>query len=72
MADKNVSSDLKTSADILAKLRRIQNKGDKQDEKRIDLELEQKKLVDQAHKAKIIISKAGDIISFEEFQKLMK
>lgn len=42
MADKNVSSDMKTSADILNKLRRIQNKGDKQDEKRIDLELEQK------------------------------
>jgi hypothetical protein len=43
MADKNVSSDMKTSADILSKLRNIQNKGDKQDEKRIDLELEQKK-----------------------------
>ena len=36
------------------------------------LELEQQKLVDQAHKAKIIISKAGEIISFEEFWKLMK
>ncbi len=36
------------------------------------LELEQQKLVDQAHKAKIIISKAGDIISYDEFQKLMK
>ncbi len=36
------------------------------------LELEQQKLVDQAHKARIIISKAGDIISFDEFQKLMK
>ena len=36
------------------------------------LELEQAKLVKQAHKAKIIISKAGDIISFDEFQKLMK
>ncbi|WP_081860993.1 adenylylsulfate kinase [Butyrivibrio sp. AE2032] len=35
------------------------------------LELEQKKLVDQAHKAKIIISKAGDIISYDEFKKLM-
>lgn len=42
MADKNVSSDMRTSADILDKLRAIQNKGDKQDEKRIDLELEQK------------------------------
>lgn len=42
MADKNVSSDMKTTADILDKLRAIQTKGDKQDEKRIDLELEQK------------------------------
>ena len=43
MADKNVSSDMRTNAEILDKLRTIQNKGDKQDEKRIDLELEQKK-----------------------------
>ncbi len=35
------------------------------------LELEQEKLVAQAHKAKIIISKAGDIISYDEFKKLM-
>ena len=35
------------------------------------LELEQKKLVDQAHKAKIIVSKAGEIISYDEFKKLM-
>lgn len=42
MADKNVSSDMKTNADILEKLQKIQNKGDKQDEKRVDLELEQK------------------------------
>ena len=42
MADKNVSSDMRTNADILEKLQEIQSKGDKQDEKRIDLELEQK------------------------------
>lgn len=42
MADKNVSSDMRTNADILEKLQKIQNKGDEQDEKRIDLELEQK------------------------------
>lgn len=42
MADKNVSSDMRTSSDILEKLQKIQTKGDKQDEKRIDLELEQK------------------------------
>lgn len=43
MADKNVSSDMKTNSDILDKLKTIQVKGDKQDEQRIDLELEQKK-----------------------------
>ena len=43
MADKNVSSDMKTSADILDKLRAIQDKGDEQDDKRTKLELEQKK-----------------------------
>lgn len=42
MADKNVSSDMRTTADILDKLREIQSKGDKQDEKRVQLELEQK------------------------------
>ena len=35
------------------------------------LELEQEKLVAQAPKAKIIVSKAGDIISYDEFKKLM-
>ncbi|MCR5670352.1 MAG: adenylylsulfate kinase [Butyrivibrio sp.] len=35
------------------------------------LELEQQKLAYQAHKAKIIITKSGDIISYEEFKKLM-
>ncbi len=35
------------------------------------LEIEQQKLVDQAHKAKIIVSKAGEVISYDEFKKLM-
>ena len=43
MADKNVSSDMRTSADILEKLHAIQEQGDKQDKTRIDLEFEQKK-----------------------------
>ena len=43
MADKNVSSDMRTTADIIEKLQSIQAKGDKQDEKRVNLELEQKK-----------------------------
>ena len=42
MADKNVSSDMRTTADILEKLRNIQTKGDENDDKRIQLELEQK------------------------------
>lgn len=43
MADKNVAQDMRTTADILEKLKAIQAKGDRQDERRIDLELEQKK-----------------------------
>lgn len=43
MADKNVSSDMRTTADILEKLCNIQTKGDENDDKRIQLELEQKK-----------------------------
>jgi alpha-galactosidase len=35
------------------------------------LELEQELLMSQAHKAKIIVSKSGDILSYEEYQKLM-
>lgn len=42
MADKNVSSDMRTTAGILEKLRNIQTKGDENDDKRIQLELEQK------------------------------
>jgi hypothetical protein len=42
MADKNVSVDMRTSADILEKLRKLQNKFDKQDDERTDLDLEQK------------------------------
>lgn len=44
MADKNVASDMRTNAEVLDKLKEIQKKGDKQDEKRIDLELEQKEM----------------------------
>ena len=43
MADKNVSSDMRTNAEVLDKLREIQAKGDEQDEERVELELEQKK-----------------------------
>ena len=42
MADRNVSVDMRTSADILEKLRKLQTKFDKQDDKRTELDLEQK------------------------------
>lgn len=42
MADKNVSADMKTGADILKRLAEIQTKNDKNDDKRVKLELEQK------------------------------
>ncbi|MCR4904357.1 MAG: adenylyl-sulfate kinase [Butyrivibrio sp.] len=35
------------------------------------LEIEQEKLKSQAHKARIILSKNGEILSFDEYQKLM-
>jgi len=35
------------------------------------LEIEQEELKSQAHKAKIILSKNGEILSFDEYQKLM-
>lgn len=43
MADKNVAADMRTNAEILEKLQNIQSKGDKQDEERVNLELQQKK-----------------------------
>lgn len=35
------------------------------------LEIEQEKLKRQAHKAKLIVSKAGDLISYDEYKALM-
>ena len=64
MADKNVSSDMRTNAEILEKLQKIQNKGDKQDERRIDLELEQKQ--------KDIEQTEAQIKATEESVKLQK
>ena len=43
MADKNVSVDMRTTADIIDKLKKIQARNDKNDEERVKLELEQKK-----------------------------
>ena len=42
MADRNVSADMRTSADVLNRLADIQAKNDKNDDKRVDLDLEQK------------------------------
>ena len=64
MADKNVSSDMRTNAEILEKLQKIQNKGDKQDKRRIDLELEQKQ--------KDIEQTEAQIKATEESVKLQK
>lgn len=36
------------------------------------LEIEQELLKKQAHKAKLIVSKAGELLSFEEYQKMME
>ena len=36
------------------------------------LDIEQKLLHSQAHKAKIILSKAGKILSYKEYMELMK
>lgn len=36
------------------------------------LELEQNMLESQSHKAKIIISKSGDLLSYEQYKKMMK
>lgn len=41
MADKNVALDMATSSDILERLASIQDKNDKNDEKRVDLDFEQ-------------------------------
>ncbi len=43
MADKNISADMRTSADVLKRLAGIQKKNDKNDDKRVDLEMKQKK-----------------------------
>ena len=53
MADKNVSSDMRTNAEILEKLKDIQNKGDMNDEKNAVLEIEQKKADIEQTKASI-------------------
>ncbi len=36
------------------------------------LRLEQKKLLDQAHKARLIVSRQGQFLTYEEFKNLMK
>ena len=43
MADRNISADMRTGADILKRLADIQKKNDKNDDKRVDLEMKQKR-----------------------------
>lgn len=83
MADKNVSSDMRTTADILEKLRNIQTKGDKDDDKRIQLELKQKEAdIEQteaqvkatkesakAQKAEVNVAEGGEHKETEEDKK---
>ena len=71
MADKNVSSDMRTNADILDKLQKIQNKGDKQDEKRIELELEQKEKDIKQTEAQIKATEESVVIQKQE-EKMSK
>jgi hypothetical protein len=59
MADKNVAADMRTNAEILEKLQNIQSKGDKQDEKRVDLELEQKQKDIEQTEAQIKATEEG-------------
>lgn len=56
MADKNIASDMRTNAEILDKLHSIQSKGDEQDKKRTELELEQKEVDIEQTKASITVT----------------
>lgn len=51
MADKNVSSDMRTNSDIIEKLRTIQARVDEQDEKRVELDFKQKEYMIKQAKA---------------------
>ena len=61
-----------TPAETLAH-RRARNRDGKPDSAFITmvLELEQRKLDMQAHKAKIILSKSGDLLTYSQYRQLM-
>lgn len=70
MADKKVSSDLRTNAETLEKLQNIQNKGDKQDDLRIALELEQKEVDIEQTKASINATEENIAVQKEQTKML--
>lgn len=72
MADKNVSSDMRTNADILKELRDIQNKNDKQDEKRVQLELEQKEAEIEQTKASTVATEENASLQKAEAKGIVK
>lgn len=53
------------------RLKRARDKGADSPFTTMVLKLEQEKLVSQAHKAKIIVAKSGEIISYDEYSRLM-
>ena len=59
MADKNVSSDMRTSSDIIERLSKIQNKVEKNDDKREKLEEEEKKAQIEQIKAQTEATEEG-------------
>lgn len=59
MADKNVSSDMRTSADIIKRLADIQAKNDKNDDKRVKLEMEQKEADVEQTEAQVKATEEG-------------
>lgn len=59
MADKNVSSDMRTSSDIIERLAKIQNKVEKNDDKREKLEEEEKKAQIEQIKAQTEATEEG-------------
>lgn len=68
MADKNVASDMRTNAEVLEKLQSIQTKGDSQDEKRVELELEKDEVEIEQMKASIKETEEGTAMQKAEMQ----
>jgi hypothetical protein len=68
MADKNVSSDMRTNAEILDKLHNIQKKNDEQDEERVELDFEQKKADIESTKESVKTAKENIALQKQEIK----